>query len=90
MYVSLQSPWNQGGGVYGNSLTLTVQNTGAAVVPVPWTLALSNSGYQGISGVRTAPAWCLLQCRTSSSSPLPPISSLAEPRGVRSQQLLHS
>ena len=60
---ALSSPWSTGNGQYGNTVQLTVTNTAAAAVPVPWTLNVTNAAYKGIPQVCSAVLHEVQGCR---------------------------
>lgn len=48
--IQLGTPWQEKqGGPYYNTLNIYITNTGSTPINVPWTLALANSSYQGVS-----------------------------------------
>ena len=65
--VTVATPGSDGAGGYTASVMVTASNLGNATIPAPWTLAIANPAYTGVSQARGAwrQAWLipLLACR---------------------------
>ena len=52
--VTVATPGSDGAGGYTASVMVTASNLGNATIPAPWTLAIANPAYTGVSQARGA------------------------------------